>query len=393
MKVLLLAPQPFYIDRGTPIDVDLMLRALSARGDRVDALVYPEGDERTYPNITLHRVRSRPGSLPAPPGFSLRKLRYDGEMFRAARRLARANRYDVVHAGEEAVFIAQHLQRAHGLPYVYDMDSSIAQQMVEKMSCLRPAAAFFNWCEARAIRGCLAAAPVCNALADLARREGAPFVETLHDISQMADEDFRATGELRRELSVSGPLVVYCGNLERYQGVDLLLESFAWATRNGLRADLALAGGAPGAIAAYRARAAALGIGLRAHFIGPRPLRQLGSLLAEADVLVSPRILGVNTPMKIFPYLHSGKAVLVTDLHTHTQILTPEVARIAPPEPAAFGRALRELLDDAALRQRLGEAGRAFVRREHTFDAHVRRVNRLYDYVADALRRRKESAA
>ena len=59
----------------------------------------------------------------------------------------------------------------------------------------------------------------------------------------------------------------------------------------------------------------------------------LASLLAQADVLVSPRTRGNNTPMKIYSYLDAGRAVLATDLPTHTQVLTPECARLAPADP------------------------------------------------------------
>jgi len=33
------------------------------------------------------------------------------------------------------------------------------------------------------------------------------------------------------------------------------------------------------------------------HFLGPRPIAALDGLLRRADVLVSPRLKGLNTPM------------------------------------------------------------------------------------------------
>ena len=38
MRALVIAPQPFYEERGTLIAIDLLLRALSDRGDQVDLL-------------------------------------------------------------------------------------------------------------------------------------------------------------------------------------------------------------------------------------------------------------------------------------------------------------------------------------------------------------------
>ncbi|BAM02571.1 glycosyltransferase family 4 protein [Phycisphaera mikurensis] len=392
MRILVLAPHNFYVDRGTPIDVDLLLRALSNRGEEVHAAVYDGGEERVYPGVTVHRPGGPAALREVGPGFSAKKLRADRHHFALGRRLARKLRPDVVHAGEEAVFLAGWLRRRLGLPYVYDMDSSIAQQLVEKKRALRPLSPLFDGLEARAIRGALACAPVCPALADLAVAAGAQHVETLHDVSQLAEPDRPATGWLhgRLGLPASTPLAVYVGNLEAYQGVGLLVEAMATPTMAAGVAGDAVAvvvggGGEPGARATLEARAAALGVGGRVRFAGPHPADRLDEVLAEATVLVAPRTRGINTPQKVFPYLHSGKAVLVTDLPTHSQRLGPSFCRLAAPEPVAFGAALAGLLGDPDTRARLGAAGRAFVLAEHTFKAHQRRVDRLYDRVAAAL--------
>ena len=392
MKVLVLAPHDFYVDRGTPIDVDLLLRALSARGEEVHAAVYDGGEDRAYPGVTLHRPGAPAALHGVGPGFSARKLRADRHHFRLGSRLARELKPDVVHAGEEAVFLAMALKKRHGIPYVYDMDSSISQQLVEKKPALKPFAKAFNALESAAVRGAVACAPVCPALADLAHAAGAERVETLHDVSQLRDPDRVATGWLHAELGLpaDAPLVVYVGNLEAYQGVGLLVESMAAAGMAEGPAAAAHAvvvggGGGAGAREALEERARNLGVAGRVHFAGVFPANRLDEVLAEATVLTAPRTRGINTPQKVFPYLHSGKAVLVTDLPTHSQRLTPAVCRLAAPDPGAFGAALAGLLSDPAERARLGAAGRAFVLAEHTFDAHQRRVDRLYDGVAAAI--------
>jgi glycosyltransferase involved in cell wall biosynthesis len=382
MRILVLAPHPFYIERGTPIDVDILLRGLSQRGEEVDVLSYHVGADRAYPKVTIHRIQPLSWITHVPPGISLRKLICDGLFLREAWRLIRRNRYDLIHAGEEAVFAALLFNRLYGVPYIYDMDSSIAQQSVEKFRALRCIAPLLNWLEGTAIRGSAAVAPVCNALADLAHERGARLVETLHDISQLSEHDFEPRADLRRRLGISGTLVMYVGNLEPYQGIDLLLESTAVAA--GYVDDFAvvIAGGDDKAIASYERKAKALGVEDRTHFIGAWPLTRIGELISEADILTAPRIRGINTPMKVFPYLHSGKPVLVTDLITHSQILDDSVAFLAPADPEGFGRAMARLVADPELRARLGAAGRAFVQHGHTYEAYSKRLNRLYDSVA-----------
>ena len=78
------------------------------------------------------------------PGFSFKKLIADFFMFFIAWRLVHKNRYDVVHAGEEAVFFAMFFRLVYGIPYVYDLDSSIAQQMVEKNQSLKKISHILN---------------------------------------------------------------------------------------------------------------------------------------------------------------------------------------------------------------------------------------------------------
>jgi glycosyltransferase involved in cell wall biosynthesis len=385
VRILLLAPHAYYVDRGTPIDVDLVLRALSGRGEEVDALVYHEGRDCDYRGVTLHRIRPPRWVRNVGPGFSIGKVVCDLYMLGAAWRLARRRRYDVVHAGEEAAFIALFLELTRGIPYVYDMDSSIAQQMVETFPLLRPFAPVLDWLEGLAVRRAVAAAPVCNALSDLARSHGAREVVTLHDISQLKAPGRPRSGELRRKLAIEGTVVMYVGNLEPYQGIDLLLDAFALAVKADPSLHLVVAGGSAPDVARYRAKSEELGLAGRAHLIGPWPAERLDELLAEADVLTVPRTRGINTPMKVFPFLHSGKPVVVTDLPTHTQILSGRVAALAPAEPQGFAEVLTKLAHDPDWQRELGIAGRAFVEEGHTYEAHRARVDRLYDYISSVI--------
>jgi glycosyltransferase involved in cell wall biosynthesis len=394
LRVLVLAPQPFFQNRGTPIDVLLLLRALSERsGKKVDVLAYPEGEDVQLPGLTLYRVPLFINLSGVRPGFSLKKLLLSTAMFFTAWKMAHRNRYDLLHAGEDAVFMAMVIRWLYRIPYVYDIDSSMAQQMVEKYPRLTLLASLFNWLESRAIRGALANAPVCHALRELCEKNQSRKTVTLHDISQLGNPDLAKTGRLSREIGRDGLILLYSGNLEAYQGVDLLIDSMPHVLAENSTVQLVIIGGVAEDIEDYRGKAVRLGIEDHVHFLGPRPFDQLDQYLAEADILVAPRIKGVNTPMKIFPYLHSGKPVLLTRLPTHTQIVTDQEAFLADPEPRAFAQGILTLAADPALRQRLGKQGRALVEKEHTYAAHKRRVDELYDWLEEQINTPAASAA
>jgi len=106
-------------------------------------------------------------------------------MFFKAWSLVKKNKYDIIHAGEETVFFAMLFKFLYKIPYAYDLDSSIAQQMVEKKPALKVFARFFNWCESKAIQKSIINFPVCNGLAKLCEESGSTKTVTLHDISQL----------------------------------------------------------------------------------------------------------------------------------------------------------------------------------------------------------------
>lgn len=121
-----------------------------------------------------------------------------------------------------------------------------------------------------------------------------------------------------------------------------------------------------------------LGLDGAVHFVGPRPVSQMAALLRLADVLVSPRLVGRNTPMKIYSYLDSGRAVLATDLATYTQLLTDEVALLASPTPDAFADGLVRLMQDEGLRRRLGLSAQVFIAQRHRYEVFKTTLGALY---------------
>ena len=163
-----LPPIPFYQDRGTSIAVDHVLNVLSQRGDLVDVLTYHEGGEKQYPNVSINRIPALSWVKNIPIGFSWKKVLCDVLLFFMTVKFMVRNRYHLIHATEEAVFIALIMKWVFGVPYLYDMDSSLPQQLVEKYSWLKYMAFLLNFLERVAIQNAIAVLPVCDALADLA---------------------------------------------------------------------------------------------------------------------------------------------------------------------------------------------------------------------------------
>jgi len=391
MKILVLAPQPFYQERGTPIAVRLLLRALSERGDEVDLLTFAEGDHVDLPGLAIERIAPRPDFRPIKPGFSFKKVYCDLFLARKLSRMLAQKRYDVVHATEESVFFAQFECRRAGIPYVYDMDSSMSGQIADRFPWTRWLTPFFRRVEASAMRSARVVVPMCEALADLARRERVERLFVLKDVSLIPDDEVEMpvqTGEtgvldLRSSLSIgAGPLILYIGNLEPYQGIDLLLESFSIARASLPESTgVVLIGGSDRDVQKYRERVIELGLESQVHLIGPQPVGLVAPYMKQADLLVSPRTQGENTPMKVYTYLDSGVAVLATDLPTHRQVVDSSQSGLAPPEPEPFAAEMVRLLQSPSLREELAVEAKALIEREHSYPVFAKRVQHLYNWV------------
>lgn len=390
MKILFLAPQPFFQERGTPIAVRLALQVLASRGkDAIDLLTYREGTEVKIPGVDIYRIKSPSFLNGVGPGISVKKLLCDVIFLLTALSMVwkrRRDQYELIHAVEESVFIACFIKLLFGIPYIYDMDSSLALQLTEKWIVFRPFLFLFQWLESLAVRYSSAVVPVCDALAAIAKRHGSKQVQILYDIS-LLDLNGSPDNEesIRQQAGISDQSIVllYIGNLERYQGIDLMLESFQFAASNERSSHLVVIGGSPAHISMYRSRAEQLEVGDRVHFLGTRPVAQLSRYLSQADILVSPRTKGNNTPMKIYSYLHSGKAVLATNLPTHTQAMDESVSKLAPATPKDFGEAMLELIRDIDLRTRLGSSASRLAEEKYTFEIFSRNLSDLYQILED----------
>jgi glycosyltransferase involved in cell wall biosynthesis len=385
LKILVLAPHPFFQARGTPLAVRRVLEFLSSRGHEIDLLTFHEGEDVEIPNCRIHRIARPLWIRNIRPGFSVKKVVCDVFMFAKCLRMVRRNQYDLIHAVEESAFIAAAMQRLAGIPYVYDMDSSLAEQLVDAYPGLQFAFATLRRCEAVAVRHSLGVLTVCAALEDVAlgHAPGKP-IGRVEDTTLLGPDQHHSGNGLGAEsvlpAGVDGqsPVAMYVGNLEHYQGIGLLLEGFRHALIRVPNAHLVIVGGMKDDIAHYNRKATQLGIGSRVHFLGPRPISALDGLFRRADVLVSPRLKGLNTPMKIYSYLDSGTAVLATRLRTHTQVLDDRTAYLVDPDPEALGDGLVELLSDPVLRERLATQAKAYVQREFTPEAAHRKLGSFY---------------
>ena len=143
------------------------------------------------------------------------------------------------------------------------------------------------------------------------------------------------------------------------------------------RAAFVFVGGEAEDIAALKSRLGPASLS-RCHFVGRQAPDTLPRWMALADLLVSPRTLGGNTPFKIYTYLASGKPIVATRLDTHTQVLSEETAFLAEPTAIDLAAAIDRALEDPADRARRAANGSALLEREYSLARYREKVAAAY---------------
>jgi glycosyltransferase involved in cell wall biosynthesis len=385
VKILMVAPQPFFQERGTPLSVLGRLDALSRLGHEVDLFTYHLGHDVSIPGVAIHRTPRIPFVRHVPVGPSVTKLLLDAVLFATVLARLFRTRYDILHTHEEASFFGALLARAFRVPHLYDMHSSLPEQLTNfRYAGFRPLIAVFEWLERWVIGRSSAVIAVCVALAEHVRRIDATVPQvTIENIGLETESDSVLNGDetaVRREYGCDGKrLVVYTGTLEAYQGIDLLIDSAERVVARHQDVVFLLVGGEPDLVSHYRELVARRDLSPYIRFAGSRRREQMPPLLRSADVLVSPRSRGMNSPLKLYSYLRSGKPIVATDVPAHTQILNAEVALLARAEPQSFADAVVSLLEDRELAVELGGNARRFFDRRYS-------MQMVLDATEDVLR-------
>ena len=379
MRILMIAPEPFFEPRGTPFSEYHRIRALLELGHTVDLVTYPFGRDVSLPGLRVIRSARPPFMTGIGIGPSWRKLPLDLLLFFTTLRQARREKYDAVHSHEEGAWWGVLIASMLGLPHLYDMHSSLPQQLTNFAYSRSPLVkAVFGGLERFVIRRSRVVIVICPQLEDVVRGIDAAVPSVLiENAPGSGDAPTQGSGaEVRRSLGLGPgvPVVLYTGTFEAYQGLDLLFASMAHVLKQRPDTRLVLAGGRPEQVDASRRQADAAGIGAATIFAGQRPAEEIPAYLDAADVLVSPRSLGTNTPLKIYQYLRSGRPIVATRLLTHTQVLSDDVSYLTEATPAAFGDGIVAALADPERARAVGARARHLADTKYSYEAYLART-------------------
>jgi glycosyltransferase involved in cell wall biosynthesis len=384
MKILMVAPQPFFEPRGTPISVYQRLEALSALGHHIDLLTYFLGKDVVFQNVRILRTWRVGFIKHVRVGPSRAKILLDFLLLIKTVWMLLTNHYDIIHSHEEAAFFCAPLAVLFRKRHLYDMHSILPNQLSNfDYGNRRIIIKLFVLLEKMVLKTSDAVITVGADLEEYVQKIN-PDVQEIK-IENIALHTFQipvkpeAVEALKEKLGLNGKLpVIYTGTYERYQGLELVLASAKMIQAEFPSVVFIFVGAKRKQVGIWTALARSMGVEDCTIFIDAVSPEESMVYLAYAQILISPRITGTTVPLKIYSYLHAGKPIVATNINAHTQVLNDDIALLVDPTKEHFAEGIISLLSNPELCKRLGDNAHNFAQENYNYQKYEAKVKQIY---------------
>lgn len=301
--VLDIVTTPYLVPKGSSLRVDSVLKKL-AKGNNIDLLVYPVGEDTHYENVNIIRVKSKKNLQLGVSEISAKKLLLDLKILFKGFSLLRKNKYDLVHCEDfEAGFVGAILSLFFPKPkYVYDLHNTIVDNL-RITNKPKPLIAIFKLIS----KFVYSRYDMVIANWKIYESVGKKKTFLLYDES---DIEIKKT-----DIPTEKKYLAYSGNFKTYQGVGNFIKIYSKVKPSF---DLVLIGSSTEEI---RELVKKMNLEKRVHFTGVLDIKESNYILNHAEFCLIPRISGDQPGLKMIHHAMLGKVSLASDISANTEIL------------------------------------------------------------------------
>ena len=381
VRIMMIAPTPYFADRGCHVRIYEEARALIDQGCDVRIVTYHIG--RDMAGIPTYRIPQISWYQRLTAGPSWQKPLLDLLLLFKAYSVANSFKPDIVHAHlHEGAFIGLLLKPLLGTPLVMDFQGSLTTECRDH-GFFKPGSfldRIFSCIERYINRKADAIITSSTAGCTALKQEWeVPAGKVTAVIDGVDTEQFRAypRHEARKRLGIPEDvrLVVFLGVLNTYQGIDLLLEAVALLKKQGNNIHF-LVMGYPDE--SYRIKASEMGVADLITFTGRIDYKEAAFLLSAGDLAVSPKLSLSEANGKLFNYMACGLPTLVFDTPVNREILGDTGVYAEYGNVTHLAKCIVELLADEARLSALSSAVRMKAVEEHSWISRAASIKSIY---------------
>lgn len=377
----MLAPTPYFSDRGCHVRIYEEARALIKLGHEVCVVTYHLG--RDMPGIRVVRIPNIPWYQKLEAGPSWQKPFLDLLLLFKAFSTARTFRPHLIHAHlHEGTLLGYVLKRILRLPLLFDYQGSLSGESLNHgffrdKSLLHRLFVTLERAIDRSADFIITSSTMGRS--ELIRDWGIASERVSALIDGVDTDIFKpcSRSDARRELKISeeAQVVVYLGLFNRYQGVDLLLDAIV-RVRSEIAGVHFLLMGFPDED--YRRRAKEIGIDDVVTFTGRVPYHLAPFYLSAGDIAVSPKLARTEANGKLFNYMACGLPTVLFDSEVNREILGDNAIYAEYSDVTSLAGCIVAALSNNALTTELGQRAREMALEVHSWDIRANILDNIY---------------
>ncbi len=356
----MIAPTPFFSDRGCHVRIEEEARLIQGLGHHVEILTYGLGRDRS--GLSIHRITRLPGYRKKAPGASIYKFPQDLLLRWLTDRMVKTRRPDLIWAHlHEGAYIAEPVSRAYHIPLWMDRQGSLVEELASH-GTLKKQSRIGTWLfgkehdlENRVDRILVNTDSAQNTLQE---RLGAKVQKLPDTVDTDRFRPLHWHDDLADKLGLSQeiPVVIYLGLIAPHQGTDLLIDAFALVKDSGKPAHLLMLG-YPN-LEEARKRVKDRGIEYPVTITGPIPYEDAHRYLALGTVAVSPKISLTEGNGKLLNYMALGLPTVAFDTPINHELMGESGVLTPAGDVEELAEAIIGLLDDKTAREQASQASR-----------------------------------
>jgi len=384
MRVLMVAPTPFFSDRGCHVRIYEEIKALRRRNIDVFLCTYHHG--RDVKDINPFRIINIPWYKKFSAGPSLHKFYVDPILLMLCLKKIKDLNPDILHCHlHEGALIGLICKMYYKrIPVIFDMQGSLIDElkahnfMKGNRFVLNIMRSIEKWIVS-SVDEIISSSEQCAHFVSKEFHIDSKSIEIVPDgIDTSMFMDHKQKGTLKRKyrLPLDKKIILYLGVLNKYQGIDLMLEAIQKIA--SLRKDFYFVIMGYPNIEHYKSMTKKMGIEHVTRFTGKIPYEEIPSWLGCGDIAVSPKTSATEANGKILNYMAAGLPTVVFNTPINWEILGDN-GIYADISSHSLSEKIIELLDADEKRKNLSTSLQIKAYKEFSWDNIVHRILDVYE--------------
>ncbi|MEM1447029.1 MAG: glycosyltransferase family 4 protein [Planctomycetota bacterium] len=380
--VLVVAPTPFFSDRGCHVRIIEEIRAAEREGYRATVVTYHLGKD--VEGLTIHRSLNVPWYKKLSAGPSFHQFYLDALLLWTGFRACWRDKPTLIHCHlHEGIGIGKVLSVLFRVPLVGDLQGSLVGELVQHSFI--PKKGFIHSLF-RAAERWLIRWPDHLVLSSDRATEGVAELDQLTVPATVLDDGVdenafppEAPGENLREkldLPQDKKLVGFLGVLNEYQGVSVMLRAAKLVVEK--HPDVVFVVMGYPKVEHYQGVAEELGLGDAVMFPGRIPYEKARDYLAACDIGFSAKADVTEANGKLLNYMAVGLPIVATDTRVNRSLLDDTALYGQVDDEVSLADAVCRYLDEPALAEEKAQAGRRRVIDKLSWAAGGRKLVAVY---------------